>query len=52
MQNLNRNDMKMIVAGTTNCQICDDGTMEYKEFDGSAPPEGCAWGTCPVPDEK
>lgn len=51
MQILNRNEMKKIVGGT-NCQLCEDGSMNYKEFDGSEPEDGCSWGLCPEPDQK
>jgi hypothetical protein len=44
-QVLGREEMKKIMAGSTNCIICPSG-HECKEFDGSAPPSGCSWGEC------
>lgn len=45
---LSRKEMKLIKGGSANCQLCDDGRMIYKDFDGSDPEDGCSWGTCPV----
>lgn len=49
-QVLGRNDMKKIMAGSgssTNCQLCENGDIIYRDYDGSEPEDGCSWSTCP-----
>jgi len=43
-------DMKKIMAGSgssTNCQLCENGDIIYRDYDGSEPEDGCSWSTCP-----